>query len=187
MSRVRTALWALGAAVAALGVLVLVVPGLAGAVFAREFHLSLVGLLALVQGGRVLREGWRTDLDRAETGDPELVEGVPTPGDDFDDALATAGRVHVLEGRGEVEERLERAAREVLQRRRECAPEEARRRLAEGDWTDDPLAASFFAGDARGRLSWRRRVRIRLGSRSLFELQARSAASELERIWREES
>ncbi|SNZ04977.1 hypothetical protein SAMN06269185_0741 [Natronoarchaeum philippinense] len=185
MSAAGRVLVAVGTVTAVLGLALLVEPGLASEVFADQFYVSLVGVLAVLQGGRYARDAWRSPVVGAETGDPELVEGVPTPGDGFDAALDSASDVHTIDGRSEIRERLGGIASVVLERRRDCSPEQAREQLAAGDWTDDPLAAAFFSDNADIPLSIR--LRIRVSSKSPFGVRAEHAADELERIWRAES
>ena len=170
-----------------LGLAAYVSPGIAGAVFVDDFYVVIVGAIAIAQAGRIARDARDGPIDRAETGDPELVDGIPTPGSEFDEALASASSVHQIEGRREVERRLRRAAAAVLQRRRDCSPEEADERLEAGTWTDDALAASFFSERVRRELSWRTRARIRVSGQSSFGLRAERAADEIERIWRDDA
>jgi len=181
------ALTALGAVLAVAGLAVFLVPSLGGAAAVGQFYVGAVGVIALLQGGRYARDAWRSPLVGADTGDPELVSGVPTPGDDFDEALAATFEVHSLEGRKEVEERLDPVARAVLERRRDWSAAEAERRLAAGDWTDDPLAAAFFSDDAADRVPLVTRLRIRWSEKSAYGVRAERAATEIERIWRSES
>jgi len=174
----------LGVLFAAIGLVIVVNPQLAGMAAADQFYVSVVGAIALLQGGRYARDAWHSPVDGAETGDPELVEGVPTPGDGFDEALAATFEVHSLNGRREVEDRLNLVGRAVLERRRDCSPDEAIERLESGDWTDDALAAAFFSDEPRVPLVTR--LRIRWGGKSSFGVRAERAAAELERIWRTE-
>lgn len=186
MKGARRALTALGVVVAVIGLFAFVDPTLAGAIFANEFYVSVIGLIALLQAGRVVRDARRSPVDYAETGDPELVEGVPTPGDGFDEALESTHDVHSFQGMGEVEDRLEQIGPAVLERRLDCSPAEANERLEAGSWTDDPLAAAFFSDEASDRIPLLTRLRIRWSKRSSFAVRAERAASELERVWRDE-
>jgi hypothetical protein len=187
MNVVQRALLGVGVVSVAIGLAAYVSPTVAGVAFVDEFYVVMVGGLATLQAGRVARDAWRAPTDLATTGDPELVEGIPTPGEEFDETLAAAGSVHQIDGRQEVERRLGRAAREVLERRRGCSPEEARERLEDGSWADDSLAAAFFSERAQKRIPWRTRTRIRLGSDSEYGVRAERAAAELDRIWREDT
>ena len=129
------------------------------------------------------RDRWGTDLGHARTGDPELIKGIPTPGEGFDLALRSASSVHEISGRETVTERLEAVGVTVLQRRRGYTESEARERLESGEWTDDPVAAAFFDGTGWAAFPLSFRLRVRLGEESKFGLKARRATEELERIW----
>ncbi|WP_256391306.1 DUF7269 family protein [Natronoarchaeum rubrum] len=187
MTATSRVLTGVGVLLAVAGLTVFLVPSLGGAAAAGRFYVGAVGALAVLQGGRYARDAWRSPLVGADTGDPELVSGVPTPGDDFDEALAATFEVHSLEGRKEVEARLDPVARAVLERRRDLSAAEAERRLDAGDWTDDPVAAAFFSDAAGDRIPFLTRLRIRWGGKSSYGVRAERAAAELERIWRAES
>lgn len=187
MTATSRVLRGVGVLLAVAGLAVFLVPSLGGAAAAGQFYVGAVGAIALLQGGRYARDAWRSPVVGAETGDPELISGVPTPGDDFDDALASTFEVHSLEGRKEVESRLEPVARAVLERGRDWSTAETGRRLDAGDWTDDPVAAAFFSDDAADDVPLVTRLRIRWSEKSSYGVQAERATAELERIWREES
>lgn len=182
----RRVLATLGAIAVLAGLSSFFAPSLAGLATAHEFHVTLVGLLALLQGARITRNTWDAPVDRAETGAPELVEGIPTPGDEFDETLASASSVYRVDGRRTVKDRLERVAVNVLRRCRGCDADEARRRLRNGTWTDDAVAAALFSETRGKELSLLTRLRIRIGWRSMFEWRARRAIGEIQRIWRDE-
>jgi hypothetical protein len=81
---------------------------------------------------------------------PPAPEGVPTadpPGADLDRALAgrrsVATRLHPR-WRARVHDRLREAAVRTVARTDGCSRAEARARVAEGAWTDDPVAAGFL-------------------------------------------
>ncbi|WP_435178956.1 DUF7269 family protein [Halorussus sp. AFM4] len=91
----------------------------------------------------------RSGLRQTETPTPERPVTAPPAGDAVDEALASRTALLPVVGRErreELRERLRTAAVETRVRRGECGPEEARRRLDEGSWTDDPEAAAFLAG-----------------------------------------
>jgi len=187
VSSFSRALSGIGVILAIAGLAVFLVPSLGGAAAVGQFYVGAVGAIALLQGGRYARDAWRSPLVGADIGDPELVSGVPTPGDDFDEALAATFEVHSLDGRKEVEARLDPVARAVLERRRDWSAAEAERRLAAGDWTDDPLAAAFFSDAAADDVPLVTRLKIRWSERSAYGIRAERAATEIERIWRTES
>lgn len=108
---------------------------------------TLLGLLAVAQGLRAVSGRRGTDGEETETGDPELRYLVPTPGDDFDELLGdTAGwSLQSVSRQRDVRDRLHRVAVDALATYEHCTAEEARERIEEGTWTDDPVAASFLS------------------------------------------
>ncbi len=138
-----------GVGLAALGVLLMAVPGLAGLIPADQYLVIGTGGLALLAGLRLAFRRKGTEVEGAETGDPEVRRPVPTPGDDLRRWL-----VHVdafgrssMRTRRRIRERLRSAAVSVLRRRERSSLPTARERVASGEWTDDPHAA-VFVGDA---------------------------------------
>jgi hypothetical protein len=108
----------------------------------------LVGAAAVLIAARTARE-LLSPTDRPALPDPERRHAATVPGDEFDATLASAsrhGRIGGAADRDAVRDRLESVAVEVLTRYDGDTPERARRRLAEGTWTDDPAAAAFFGG-----------------------------------------
>ena len=91
----------------------------------------------------------RSGLRQTETPTPERPVTAPAAGDAVDEAIGSRTALLPVVGqnrREQLRERLRTAAVETRVRRGECAPEEARRRLDEGTWTDDPEAAAFLTG-----------------------------------------
>lgn len=173
----------IGVVVTALGVATFFAPGLGAMFSADEFLLTIVGIVALGLGTWMASDRRGAELGHARTGDPELIKGIPTPGEEFDLALRSASSVHEISGRETVTERLEAVGVTVLQRRQGDTEDEARERLESGEWTDDPVAAAFFDGTNWSVFPLSFRLRVRLGEESRFGLQARRATEELERIW----
>ncbi|MFB6154503.1 MAG: hypothetical protein ABEJ22_01320 [Haloferacaceae archaeon] len=110
---------------------------------------TLVGVLALVQGLRYGLGRRHTEFRAAETDDPELRYHVPVPGDDHDERFAVAGGwgYRARNRQRSVREDLHRVAVETVTIRENCAPEEAEARVAAGTWTADPVAAAFLGDD----------------------------------------
>lgn len=166
MSRLSRVATALGAAAAVVGLAIAggaAVPGLS---FGYLF-VTLVGALALLQGARYADDRRHTPVRTAETGDPEVRQRLPTPGDEFDaDAFPDTGGVR-YNTRRRLRERLRDAAVETLVVRGECPPDAAKERVAAGTWTDDPVAADFLGDDA-SRLALRRRVGLWVRRESAF-------------------
>lgn len=145
----------------------------------------LIGLLALVQGARLFSAARDRPIEGAETSDPEVRSELPRAGDEFDDLLArTRGRRRSDRyNRETVEERLETAAIDVLVRRGNESPDDARRKLAEGTWTTDPYAAAFFAGGS-ATVSLRQRLSHAMSRESRFQRQARHAVDAIDSMAR---
>lgn len=104
------------------------------------------------------------------------------PGEDLESTLheiAAGSPTDTFEEREAVHDRLSRVAIRVIARRRNCSSEEARRRLDEGTWTDDPDAAAFFAADPRETGGLIENLRESFSDESQFERRARRAAAEL--------
>lgn len=107
--------------------------------------LLAVGLSALVVGARRLR-----GVDEAI---PPVVEGVQSatyPGESVD---RSSGRLRRLTGGGPAEddrrERLRAVATRATMRANGCSRDVAERRVAEGDWTDDPVASRTLSDPGR--------------------------------------
>lgn len=143
---------------------------------------TLVGLVALVQGLRYAAARRSATLPFTATGDPELRREVPVPGGEFDDRLAGSEgwSFRSVRVRESVRERLTEATVAALVDYRGLSRAEAERRVASGEWTDDAVAAGLLAeGEVdRGRLAalrglFRRESRYRRAvRRTLAEVDA---------------
>lgn len=172
----------LGAGAALAGLAVVVAPSLAGDVPATYGTVTLVGALALVLGVGRARGRLVADRDRADLPEREARHDHPVPGDEFDAELAAIDprRDRANDAaRAQVRERLEAAALAVLTGEG-YAPEVARDALDAGEWTDDPVAAGFFAADERVTAADDAPLRERLGSSigrsASFDSRARRTA-----------
>lgn len=148
MSRARNAFVFLGLAALAYGAATAVEPDLAGLLVVSRLYVPLLGVLALLQGYRVVRRRRRSTIRGAETGDPELVVPTDAPGSTFDRRVATVAdfrRASVRE-RQRLRDHLRETAVAVVARHFDCSREEADARVEDGTWTDDPFAASFLGG-----------------------------------------
>lgn len=159
---------ALGALAVLLGLAMVYVRSLAGAISPQWALLILVGVLAVIQGLRLVQSRRRTELQETETDDPERRYEAPTPGDDVQESLALARRWSRAgrTTRSKLRDRLHEAAVTGVMDEFGCSREEAARRVRAGDWTDDPVAAAFL-GDAVT-LSARQRGRLLVDARSPF-------------------
>jgi len=172
---------------AALGVVTVVV-GLAAAGGFVDVRLPPllvpgVGLVAVVIALSAAREAMGTD-DRPVVPEPERRHVATVPGDEFEELLASAslrGRIGGATDRDAIRDRLERVAVAVLTRYDGDTPEQARRRLAAGTWTDDQLAAAFFGDGVDPGTSVVDRVRFAATSDSAFRRQAAHAIAALDR------
>ncbi len=170
--------------VSAVGGIVLVVrPELA--TFGQQSLLAILGVLALLQAGRVALGRRGATRDHTETPDPETEQDLPVPGDDLDATLsAVRRRTPTLSRQAElkrrkrrdtVRERIETAALDTIVRQHGCTRERARQALETGEWTDDPDAAAFFTGELDG-VGRRGRLRRAFDSEPPYSRRARHAA-----------
>lgn len=130
-----------------------VVPGLN----ATFLFVTVVGLVAGVQGLRYALGRRNVDYRSTDTGDPELRYRVPTPGDDVDRRLGGAGGWRRA-GASNLRTRLREAAVESLVLHDNCSPEAAEEHVEAGTWTDDPVAARYLGADVP--LSWVTRLSL---------------------------
>lgn len=172
----------LGAGFALAGLAVVVVPSLAVGVPATYATVLLVGVLAIVLGVGRARRRLGAERDRAALPEREAKHDHPVPGDEFDAELAAIDprRDRANDAaRAQVRERLEVTALAVLTGEG-YAPEVARNLLDAGEWTDDPVAASFFAADegvsAGDDVPLRQRLGSSIGMSASFDRRARRTA-----------
>ncbi|WP_158057986.1 DUF308 domain-containing protein [Halorussus halophilus] len=168
-----------GIAAVAAGVLMVVNPGFASLIGTGYFAVTMVGLLALVQGLRIARARKETDVEGVETPDVETVETMPTPGGEFDEqvaALNSGPRRESIRKRRQLRETLEAEALAAVARRENCSREEAEEMLRAGTWTDDPHAAAFLGGADAPRPPIRDRLRLAVSTQSLFQHRVRRTA-----------
>ncbi|WP_256296945.1 DUF7269 family protein [Haloarchaeobius salinus] len=175
----RRLLLAVGLALVGAGLLGTVVPGLVVD--------DAVALVVLVAGSLVAvalavvysRQDAARSVDRPTAPDRT---GPRVPGRDADDLLAgvtAAGRVRGDDDRGAVYERLTAVAVDTLVARYDCTPDEARRRLAAGSWTEDPVAAALFVEGVDPEWTARDRLRTLWTGEPPLRRRARHALAEL--------
>lgn len=155
---VRGVLLLVGVAVFTLGILAVAFPGVAGvlpvdamvaALGSDYVVVAAVGLLAVAFAALVLLVVAISGVDEADLPVVESVESAPHPGQAVDRTVdGEAGR-SVPETRID---RLTQAAVETLMRVEHVSRSEAERRVAEGTWTDDEVAADFLAAGDDGLL-----------------------------------
>lgn len=100
-------------------------------------------------------------------------------GEAFDRELAAVSGVADTDERAAIRDRLETVAVHTLTADG-TDPETVRERLAEGTWTDDPRAGTFFADEGTGR-TLRERVRAVAGGTPVFHQRVRRVIAELHR------
>ncbi|MBV0924948.1 hypothetical protein KTS45_12145 [Halomicroarcula limicola] len=156
-SSVRRFGWALLVAlgVAALGVAV--VPGAASSLPVEAFVEALGNdyfLLGLFGGVALAVLAWMVgrratgSVTQADPPDPETILDAPRPGEGFDDLLGTTVPRH--RDSGETAERLRdrlRTAAVRAEMRGGRSRERAKKRVADGRWTEDPVASQFVSDD----------------------------------------
>ena len=144
----RVAVGVIGALFLLGGVLLFVEPSLATIFPFGPGTVGGVGVLLAILGLFMARVRWKTRLEDARFPNPEYPPPANVPGSDIDRMLVelTELRHGTLEYRERIETRLREAAIAVIAYRDDCTAEEAERQVAEGTWSDDPVATSFFTG-----------------------------------------
>lgn len=171
-----------GVAVFTLGVLAVAFPGVAGvlpvdamvaALGSDYVVVAAVGLMAVAFAVLVLLVVAISGVDEADLPVVESVESAPHPGQAVDRTVGGEAGGPVPDTRIR---RLTEAAVKTLMRAEHCSRSEAERRVAEGTWTDDDVAADFLAagddGLLRTAVSDEERVR-----RTAEEIEALAAES----------
>lgn len=181
----RTLLLSLATAAALVGLGAAFFPSLAPATSLPTVLPPLVGGAAVVAGvGRAYRwlrrETTRTELPVRERGRP-----IAVPGDDFDRSLSGAPSAGTANGNRRalaVRRELESAAVDALVVYRGLSAEDARERLRDGSWTDDPLAAEFFTHAHGTGSSVTESVAGSFRDRGPFHRRARRAAAAIDSV-----
>jgi hypothetical protein len=179
-SLVRRVAATLGGAAVLLGLLTAVAPGAAPLEVDRlgTYAAALLGLVLLVVAVQARR---RADVQRATFLEPERRHAFPTPGADLDRIVARgfAGTdVDAVRTREQLRDRLYPIAVNTVMRRENVSRERAEKLLETGEWTDDRLAARYFAGP-RVEVAVTERLRRRLRGQSMRAVYARHAVDDL--------
>lgn len=156
----------LGAAAVLAGLAMVFAQRLAQGLSLQWALVLLVAALAMVQALRFVQGRRTVELRETETGDPELRYEAPTPGDDVAETLA-ATRRWSRRGRNaqtQLRERVGEAAIVAVMDERGCSREAAYERVRSGEWTDDPIAASFLSREVA--LTPRERAQLLVAARS---------------------
>lgn len=186
MNVARGALAAAGSVVLAAACLLVLEPGLVAAVptdaavaalgndylFVAAFGIAALVLVAAVLGGRAV-----SNVEQAMPPRPETVERAPRFGSDFDETIdgEVGLRARLFSDRREtVRERLRENAIRAELAAESCRRTEARRRIAAGDWIDDPDAAAFLGASVSPPV--RSRLRAAADGETWFQRGARRTA-----------
>lgn len=119
----------LAIALAAIGIGMWLFPGIS--VQLDTLVIALVGVIILMVGYHRYMQARRSERVQAAVGDVEERPPIHTPGDTLD--------------RGWDDYRFEAVATSTVALNMNCTEEEALELLASGEWTDDPVAASYFS------------------------------------------
>lgn len=115
---------------------------------------------------------------------PEQASVIETPGDDLDEQLWYANDQGLSLDRQRVSRRLTEVTRETLVVTGGLTESDARSRIEDGSWTDDPTARSFFGvsqTDDEEKESYGRQIRQALGRASAYREQVTAVVDELAR------
>ncbi len=148
-----------------------------------EVFFYLGAVIALLLGIWRVRVRFNQGVDHLGLPVPELPFSNPTPGDDLDSmihAYVTQGE-QALEIPKQVGERLREAAIAAIAHREDITRDEAIDRLADGSWTEDQLAASYFAEDIPiPAQDFDVRLKAKLGiGKTLYEQQIEAVVNEI--------
>ena len=177
---VRGVLLLTGLAVFAIGTLAVFVPSAAGflpvdamiaALGSDYVVLAAVGLAAVAIAALVLLAIAVSGVDEADVPIVESVESAPHPGQAVDRSVDDDSGGRVPDSRVT---RLTEAAVRTLMRTEHCSRSTAERRVAEGTWTDDEVAADFLADGDDGlfRTAVSDRERVRRTAEEIERLEA---------------
>lgn len=148
----------------AIGGLVLAQPALAEHVSVHNILLGILGVGMILLGLARLQRARSVSRPERRTGTPERIIQVASPGGEVDTQMASFDRPRkeyevTLNA---LDDRLFRAATQVIKRERACGDEEAAKAIRTGDWTDDPVAAGYFSTETHEVIptDWRERFRL---------------------------
>lgn len=171
------------------GLAIILQPQLATVLGSSATQVTIVGLLALVQGLRVASARRGSRIDGAKTADPEIVESMMTPGRAFDEQLSAVHRAGFSRRRDrqQIRSRLTDLAVEAVVRNENCSRDVASERVESGEWTNDPYAAAFLSGSSTADVPWYEHVRNAIHREPRFQRQVRHTVDALARYAEVES
>lgn len=118
---------------------------------------AALGVLAVLVAGFVLFSGRGAAMSQTEMPTVERPVPVPSAGEPFDEVIGGWRYVAPVVGRSTreaVRERLTAAAVAAVAVDEGCGRRTARRRVEDGNWTDDAVATRFLAGDRTSLGAW---------------------------------
>ena len=178
----RVVFVAVGVAAAVAGLAVAVRPSLAAGLSTTYLVVTLVGAFAVLQALGAAMARLRGERTQAEPTEVERRRVFPSPGTVFDESLASlprrAGRAADRD-RLSLRKELREVTEETLVRYGGLTPEEATERIEAGTWTEDVMAVSLFAPDAKRGIPITERVRSALGAEQAFVRRARAVVGAL--------
>lgn len=158
---VRTLLVGLGAAGVGLAGVLVVRPDLAAGLRLPRLAVVIVGAVALVEGLRAVESRRNAAFEQAAPADVEGGVETPTPGDDVDELLGAAARAPRPVDEDRLRRRLRAAAIAAVASRDGISRSAAAKRVDDGTWTDDPVAAGYLAEPETLPRRWRVRKLVR--------------------------
>ena len=140
------AMVAVGVLFFGVGLLMVMIPGVAAGLPFGNGTIMAIGGIALLLAGIGIRARWRGEIVETEIPNPERPQRVPIPGDDIDRKLYEMSvlRQGIDENRDELESRLRALAISAIRSREDCSVGEASELLDSGRWTEDETAQAFF-------------------------------------------
>jgi len=118
---------------------------------------AALGVLAVLAGAAVFVSGRGATMQQTQMPTVERPVPVPSAGERFDETISSwrfATPVFGRGGRASVRDRLRAAAVAAVATAEGLSDADASRRVEDGAWTDDPVAAAFLAGEPPAIGTW---------------------------------
>ncbi len=181
----RSTLAGLGVLVAACGIGLLLVPGLAASLATGTSVLYAMALVSFLYGLSVADDRARAEVEGHDLEERETVQELPPVGTEFREEMELVRARSSFESQQlhqSITEDLQRIAVEVVSRREGCSERRARELLERGAWTDDPIAAEFFSKSGL-RMSTAELLSEMVGRRTSFSEKVDRVVDELVAQW----
>lgn len=186
MTRLRDFLITIGVGAIAFAIFIIAFPSIAGSLSLPQTTTVIIGFIALIQGFRSVQSRRLTTIEQASLPPIEDRESTPIPGDDFDERIQHM-RGFYTRGAASEEERIKQRLRgtaiDVLTRTKDISNDAARHQLDTGEWTDDPIAASFLGGSDAPSSPIGFRLQSRVSSGSYKRRAANRTTDEIVSLW----